>query len=354
MSFSLRALAKSNALTCRREGSSSRGGWDPPAPACANRVGLDTGSMARVPTFTSSSARFAPDVDDDALAVHRAPRRANLETRQVDGLDWCSLGNASTLSTFCRRPALLWLVTTTRRPSGERRFMAARRPPRRADRGHRLQIDNVAESDSSFTTTTVPVSEDRGCSARTIGGRARVAPVRSVMRRMRTLRRARAGRKGRAPGRLPRLPVTAPMTTGRMRIRNGRARAESARRGSAYADFRRATAAAELVGLSGFRSNDEDDAIITHGHPSGATRDGQRVALAGILVSVALAAMNIADRLMTESTSVFATGVGFRATSSASVVELFGLIATTRPPDDDDPYAHRRIDSWRRSSWESC
>jgi cation diffusion facilitator family transporter len=74
-------------------------------------------------------------------------------------------------------------------------------------------------------------------------------------------------------------------------------------------------------------------------------RTGQRVALAGILASVCLAVMNIAVGLMTQSTSVFATGVEFAGDVLASIVVLFGLIAATRPPDDDHPYGHGRIET---------
>jgi cation diffusion facilitator family transporter len=74
-------------------------------------------------------------------------------------------------------------------------------------------------------------------------------------------------------------------------------------------------------------------------------RTGQRVALAGIVASMCLAAMNIAVGLMTQSTSVFATGVEFAGDVLASIVVLFGLIAATRPPDDDHPYGHGRIET---------
>ena len=81
-------------------------------------------------------------------------------------------------------------------------------------------------------------------------------------------------------------------------------------------------------------------------NPSGSdARTGQRVALAGILASVCLAVMNIAVGLMTQSTSVFATGVEFAGDVLASIVVLFGLIAATRPPDDDHPYGHGRIET---------
>ena len=48
---------------------------------------------------------------------------------------------------------------------------------------------------------------------------------------------------------------------------------------------------------------------------------------------------------MTQSTSVFATGVEFAGDVLASIVVLFGLIAATKPPDDDHPYGHGRIET---------
>ena len=47
-------------------------------------------------------------------------------------------------------------------------------------------------------------------------------------------------------------------------------------------------------------------------------RTGQRVALAGIFASLALAAVNITVGVMTQSTSVFATGVEFAGDVLAS------------------------------------
>ena len=80
--------------------------------------------------------------------------------------------------------------------------------------------------------------------------------------------------------------------------------------------------------------------------PSGSdARAGQRVALAGIVASVCLAVTNIAVGVMTQSTSVFATGVEFAGDVLASIVVLFGLIAATKPPDDDHPYGHGRIET---------
>jgi cation diffusion facilitator family transporter len=81
-------------------------------------------------------------------------------------------------------------------------------------------------------------------------------------------------------------------------------------------------------------------------NPAGSdARTAQRVAVAGILVSAGLAAMNIGVGVMTQSTSVFATGVEFAGDVLASVVVLFGLIAATRPPDDDHPYGHGRVET---------
>jgi cation diffusion facilitator family transporter len=74
-------------------------------------------------------------------------------------------------------------------------------------------------------------------------------------------------------------------------------------------------------------------------------RTGQRVALAGILASVCLATMNIVVGLISRSTSVFATGIEFAGDVLASTVVLFGLIAASKPADDDHPYGHGRIET---------
>lgn len=74
-------------------------------------------------------------------------------------------------------------------------------------------------------------------------------------------------------------------------------------------------------------------------------RAGRRVALAGILASVVLAAMNLAVGVWSQSTSVFATGVEFAGDVLASTVVLFGLIAAAKPPDDNHPYGHGRIET---------
>ncbi len=69
------------------------------------------------------------------------------------------------------------------------------------------------------------------------------------------------------------------------------------------------------------------------------------MALAGILASVVLAAMNLAVGVWSQSTSVFATGVEFAGDVLASTVVLFGLMAAAKPPDANHPYGHGRIET---------
>jgi cation diffusion facilitator family transporter len=71
----------------------------------------------------------------------------------------------------------------------------------------------------------------------------------------------------------------------------------------------------------------------------------RRVALAGILASVVLAVLNIVIGLLSQSTSVFATGVEFAGDVLASTVVLLGLVAAAKPPDENHPYGHGRIET---------
>src|SRR3954470_14525005 len=71
----------------------------------------------------------------------------------------------------------------------------------------------------------------------------------------------------------------------------------------------------------------------------------RRVALTGILASVALAVLNIAIGVLSQSTSVFAIGVEFAGDVLASTVVLLGLIAAAKPPDENHPYGHGRIET---------
>jgi len=76
-----------------------------------------------------------------------------------------------------------------------------------------------------------------------------------------------------------------------------------------------------------------------------AARTGQRVALAGIVASACLAALNIGAGWLSRSTSVFATGVEFAGDVLASSVVLLGMVAAARPADDDHPYGHGRVET---------
>ena len=71
----------------------------------------------------------------------------------------------------------------------------------------------------------------------------------------------------------------------------------------------------------------------------------RRVALTGILASVALAVLNIVIGVLSQSTSVFAIGVEFAGDVLASTVVLLGLIAAAKPPDENHPYGHGRIET---------
>jgi cation diffusion facilitator family transporter len=74
-------------------------------------------------------------------------------------------------------------------------------------------------------------------------------------------------------------------------------------------------------------------------------RTARRVALTGILASTVLAAVNIVVGLLSQSTSVFATGVEFAGDVLASTVVLLGLVAAAKPADENHPYGHGRIET---------
>ena len=74
-------------------------------------------------------------------------------------------------------------------------------------------------------------------------------------------------------------------------------------------------------------------------------RRGRRLALVSIAVSVALASLSIAVGLDAGSASVVAIGVEFAGDVLASAVVLVGLRVASRPPDDNHPYGHGRIET---------
>lgn len=72
---------------------------------------------------------------------------------------------------------------------------------------------------------------------------------------------------------------------------------------------------------------------------------GRRLAVISVVASAALAALNVAVGLTAQSASVVAIGVEFAGDVLASAVVLVGLLVASRPPDDNHPYGHGRIET---------
>jgi cation diffusion facilitator family transporter len=72
---------------------------------------------------------------------------------------------------------------------------------------------------------------------------------------------------------------------------------------------------------------------------------GQRVAVAGMLVSGALAVIKIVAGLAGHSTAVVADGLESAADVIASGFVLFGLTIAARPADENHPYGHGRVET---------
>jgi cation diffusion facilitator family transporter len=72
---------------------------------------------------------------------------------------------------------------------------------------------------------------------------------------------------------------------------------------------------------------------------------GQRVALAGMMVSGALAAIKITAGLMGHSTSAVADGLESVADVFASGIVLLGLTLAAKPADWNHPYGHGRFET---------
>src|SRR5450432_113807 len=72
---------------------------------------------------------------------------------------------------------------------------------------------------------------------------------------------------------------------------------------------------------------------------------GQRVAVTGMLVSGALAAIKIAAGMSGHSTAVVADGLESAADVIASGFVLFGLTVAAKPADDNHPYGHGRVET---------
>ncbi len=71
---------------------------------------------------------------------------------------------------------------------------------------------------------------------------------------------------------------------------------------------------------------------------------GQRVALAGIVVSFLLATVKISAGLVGHSTAVVADGLESAGDVLASSLVLFALTLAAKPADEDHPYGHGRVE----------
>src|SRR5437667_5776992 len=74
-------------------------------------------------------------------------------------------------------------------------------------------------------------------------------------------------------------------------------------------------------------------------------RNGQKVALGGMIVSSILAVVKIITGLMAGSTSVVADGFESAGDVFASGLVLFGLIVAAKPADSNHPYGHGRAET---------
>jgi len=71
---------------------------------------------------------------------------------------------------------------------------------------------------------------------------------------------------------------------------------------------------------------------------------GRRVAAASIVASCLLSVMNVWIGYQAGSTSVVAAGIEFAGDVLASVFVLAGMILAAKPPDEEHPYGHGRIE----------
>jgi len=71
---------------------------------------------------------------------------------------------------------------------------------------------------------------------------------------------------------------------------------------------------------------------------------GQRVAVAGMLVSGSLAVIKILAGMSGHSTAVLADGLESASDVLASGLVLLGLTLAAKPADEDHPYGHGRVE----------
>jgi len=75
-----------------------------------------------------------------------------------------------------------------------------------------------------------------------------------------------------------------------------------------------------------------------------ANRAGQRIAIAGMLTSAALALLKITVGMKASSVAVISDGFESAGDVFSSGLVLFGLVMAARPPDKEHPYGHGRIE----------
>ena len=74
-------------------------------------------------------------------------------------------------------------------------------------------------------------------------------------------------------------------------------------------------------------------------------KTGRRIALASVAVNCALAAGNVGLGLLAGSTSAVAAGLEFFGDVLASGAVLAGMSIASRPPDENHPYGHGRVET---------
>ena len=72
---------------------------------------------------------------------------------------------------------------------------------------------------------------------------------------------------------------------------------------------------------------------------------GRKLAVISVLVSAALALGNVTAGLLSRSTSVTAAGLEFAGDVLASLIVFLGMLAASRPADEDHPYGHGRFET---------
>jgi len=75
-----------------------------------------------------------------------------------------------------------------------------------------------------------------------------------------------------------------------------------------------------------------------------ANRAGQRIAIAGMVTSAALALLKIGVGMKAGSVAVVSDGFESAGDVFSSGLVLFGLVIAARPPDKEHPYGHGRIE----------